>query len=98
MYPGTKKDDRLITYSHCNVVNVTLWVKSKPSQMKLIHKIGDAIEVLAPVIMLVLACASYLLYPGSEKSHPEELGREIKPKIKKYKADNGSASFIPFRD
>ena len=66
--------------------------------MKSIQKIADAIEVFAPIIILLFACASYLLYPGNEKSHPEKFRREIQQGIENNKVDNVSETFIPFRD
>lgn len=66
--------------------------------MKLIHRIADAIEVFAPIIILLFVCASYLLYPGSEKSQSEQFKVKMEQGIEKNKAGNVSAPFIPFSD
>lgn len=79
-------------------MNVNLRVKSKPSQMKLIDKMANGIEVLAPIIILFFACAGYLRYTETEKFHREQSRREIRQEIEKHKAGNVSDSFLPFRD
>jgi hypothetical protein len=66
--------------------------------MKLIHKIADAIEVFAPIIILLFVCASYLLYPGNERSQTEKSKGVMEHGIEEDKADNVAASFIPFSD
>ena len=82
-----------LQYCECN-----LGVKSKPSQMKLIDKMANGLEVLAPIIILFVACAAYLRYTEKEKSYPEKFRGEIRQEIEKNKAGNFSDSFLPFRD
>ena len=66
--------------------------------MKLIDKMANGIEVLAPIIILFFACAAYWRYTENEKPQPEKFGREIRQEIEKNKAANVSDSFLPFRD
>lgn len=66
--------------------------------MKLIDKMGNGIEVLAPIIILFFACAGYLRYTENEKFHAEKFRREIRQEIEKNKAGNVSDCFLPFRD
>lgn len=66
--------------------------------MKLIDKMANGIEVLAPIIILFFACAAYLRYTETEKFHLEQSRREIQHEIEKNNARNVSESFLPFRD
>lgn len=82
-----------LQYCECN-----LGVKSKPSQMKLIDKMANGIEALAPIIILFVVCAAYLDYIENEKLQPEKFRRGVRQEIEKNKAGNVSDSFLPFRD
>jgi hypothetical protein len=82
-----------LQYCKCN-----LGVKSKPSQMKLIDKMTNGIEVLAPIIILFVVCAAYLDYTENEKFQPEKFRRGVRQEIEKNKAGNVSDSYLPFRD
>jgi arginine utilization protein RocB len=66
--------------------------------MKLIDKMANGIEVLAPIIILFFACAAYLRYTENEKFHTEEFRKELRQEIEKHKAGNAPDSFLPFRD
>ncbi|HEU4861327.1 MAG TPA: hypothetical protein VFT15_15890 [Chitinophagaceae bacterium] len=66
--------------------------------MKLIDKMAKGIEVLAPIIILFVACAAYLRYTEREKFHAEKFRREIQEGAENNKVDNVSDFFIPFRD
>lgn len=66
--------------------------------MKLIDKMANGIEVLAPIIILFFACAAYWRYTEVEKFHPEKFRREIQQGAENNKVDNVSEAFIPFRD
>jgi len=66
--------------------------------MKLIDKMANGIEVLAPIIILFFACAAYLRYTENEKYQPEKFRREVRQEIEKNRAGNVSDSFLPFRD
>lgn len=66
--------------------------------MKLIDKLANGIEVLAPIIILFFACAAYLSYTENEKFQPEKFKKEIRHDIEKNKLWNISDSFLPFSD
>ena len=66
--------------------------------MKLIDKMANGIEVLAPIIILFFACAAYLRYTESEKLQREKFRIEIREEIEKNKHWNISESFLPFSD
>ena len=66
--------------------------------MKLIDKMANGIEVLAPVIILFFACAAYLSYHENEKFQQEKFRKEIRQEMEKNEGGNVSDSFLPFRD
>ena len=66
--------------------------------MKLIDKLANGIEVLAPIIILFFACAAYLRYTEGEKFQSEKFRKEIRQDMEKNKPWNISDSFLPFSD
>ena len=66
--------------------------------MKLIDKMANGIEVLAPIIILFFVCAAYLRYTENEKFHTEKFRKEIPQEIEKNNTWNVADSFLPFRD
>ena len=66
--------------------------------MKLIDKMANSIEVLAPIIILFVVCAAYLGYTENEKFQLEKFRRGVRQEIEKHKAGNVSPSLLPFRD
>ena len=66
--------------------------------MKLIDKMANGIEIIAPIIILFFACVAYLRYIETEKFQSEKFRKEIRQEIEKNEPWNVSDSFLPFRD
>jgi len=67
--------------------------------MKLVEKIIDGIGVFSPIIILMLACISYLSYPEIENSYPEQkMKKEINQADKKPETISASQPFLLYKD
>lgn len=55
--------------------------------MKLIERIAEAFGIFSPILILILACASYVSYPEKENAFS---GEQIRKEIKQNRADEES--------
>lgn len=66
--------------------------------MKLIEKIVEGIGTFSPMVILILACISYLSFPEYQNSYSEQIMKETKKPDKKAGTDTEIQSYWLYRD